>query len=152
MLWPFGARIFGFGRGFGEGAGLNTPVTACLAVALAKAGAETTPKPKKTASFIYLTEWLQHFLIRSNGNCTRHRNRARHRNFYRKSGCRCRPRQKWRISWTAFSSRNADTRNLSSSSSGPGFRYHVHTLHNEIRKSASGENNWRGKNVQAPAA
>jgi len=30
-------------------AGLNNPVTACLAVALAKAGAETMPKLKKTA-------------------------------------------------------------------------------------------------------
>jgi hypothetical protein len=35
--------------GGAEGAGLNIPVTACLAVALAKAGAETMPKPKKTA-------------------------------------------------------------------------------------------------------
>jgi hypothetical protein len=39
-----------FWRGFGEGAGLNNPVTAGLAVALAKAGAETKPKPKKTAA------------------------------------------------------------------------------------------------------
>ena len=44
---------------------MNKPVTACLAVASAKAGAETMPKPKKTASFFYFTEWLQHFLIRS---------------------------------------------------------------------------------------
>jgi hypothetical protein len=50
---------------FGDGAGLNNPVTACLAVALAKAGAETMPKPQKTAFFIYFTEWLQHFLYRS---------------------------------------------------------------------------------------
>jgi hypothetical protein len=46
---------------FGEGAGLNNPVTACLAVALAKAGAETKPKLKKTASSLSPTAWLQFF-------------------------------------------------------------------------------------------
>jgi hypothetical protein len=48
--------------GLGEGAGLNNPVTACLAVALAKAGAETMPKLKKTAPFFSPTAGLQFFL------------------------------------------------------------------------------------------
>jgi hypothetical protein len=43
----------------------ENPVTACRAVALAKAGAETTPKPKKTASHPFFPEWLQYFLNRS---------------------------------------------------------------------------------------
>jgi len=42
---------------FGEGAGLKNPVTACLAVALAKAGAETMPKLKKTAPYFSPTAW-----------------------------------------------------------------------------------------------
>jgi hypothetical protein len=46
---------------FGEGAALINPVTACLAVALAKAGAKTTPKLKKTAPYFSPTVWLQFF-------------------------------------------------------------------------------------------
>jgi hypothetical protein len=46
---------------FGEGAALKDPVTACLAVALVKAGAETKPKLKKTASALSSTAWLQFF-------------------------------------------------------------------------------------------
>jgi hypothetical protein len=60
-LQPFGARIFGVlasdadhrwcrSSTFGEGAGLKNRVTACLAAALVKAGAETNPKPQKTAA------------------------------------------------------------------------------------------------------
>jgi hypothetical protein len=69
-MLPFGARIFGFGRvvpiiGLWRRSRFENPVTACLAVALAKVGAETMPKSKKTAFFIYCTERLHHFLNRS---------------------------------------------------------------------------------------
>ena len=54
-MWPFGARIFGFGRGFGEGAGLPNPATE----------PKRSQNPKRPLPCSSPTELLPYFLIRS---------------------------------------------------------------------------------------
>jgi hypothetical protein len=52
IMWPCGARIFGFWRGFGEGACLKQPVTE----------PKRSQNPKRPLSAFSHTAWLQNFL------------------------------------------------------------------------------------------